>query len=184
MPDWYLYYGDTGYVTNFNQTSHTMGRNNGSTLYTSIDLTGVDTQMFKATWSYTSFRMRNGYCKSTFYPVTGDYATVFTGIEWNTTTTEAVDVTGLTLGSAIGATASNVSSTSDYVAGEYKINNLNTYLATQRESGADSVKVAVKLVNGGASAEGLRMYNTSAKPVYIKIYVLAGAEAITPATAE
>ena len=177
--DWYLYYGDTGKVTNHNQKSHTLGRNNGSVLFTSIDISSLDYEVTKATFNWTQKMQRSGYTYFTAYPVTGSYATTFAGIEYNTTSADVVDITGLVLGSEIGRTAKNadayIAESGVYVPGEYTISNLGTYFNNQYEDGNTALQLGYKLNEGNSSTEGLRMYNTSANPAFMKVYVLAGA---------
>ncbi len=178
IADWYLYYGATGYVANAYQKSHTLGRNNGSILFTSVDISGLDYEVTKATFYWTSKQQKSGYTYFTAYPVTGDYAATFADVAYNTITEEAVDITGLTLGTEIGRTAKNADAyipDTAYVSGEYTISNLGTYFNKQYEAGNTTLQIGYKLNDGNSSAEGLRMYNSTANPAYMKVYVLAGA---------
>ncbi len=177
-------------VSNYLQSVIYLGRNSGTHAYTTIDISGLDYEVFGVS-AYFSYKMqKTGSCKMVAYPVTGDYATTFAGIEYGTTSAETVDVSGLTLGDWIGCSnaagpsgsSANIggylSAETAYAAGEIRLYGMQDYLNDQFEAGNTSINVAYGLVGGNKTNDGLRYYVSTSRPVYLRVYVLAGAAAL------
>ncbi len=153
----------------------TLGRSNGSYFYTTLDISGVDCQMLKANFGFMSAFHNAGSCTLRIKPVTGDYSTVFAGIAAGQTSSAAVDISALTVGSDIAT--QSISSSREYKYRQYSAN-LAPYIAEQKTAGKTSVQLAFTITGGTSHNDLIRNKTVDGKLAFVKIYVIADASAL------
>ncbi len=148
-------------------------------MYTTVDLSGIDTQILKVTWYHTYAYFKQGTNTIYAYEVTGDYSSVFKGLTDGVASTEALDLTGLTIDTTTSGSKTSIATKTTLTNGEWELTGLEGIFNTKIANDKNSVQLVVKTVGSGtANNDHLQVYANSEKPSYFKIYALAGAPSI------
>ena len=164
--EWY-FYGKDGTISN----SGTLGRGNGTYFLTTLDISGVDMEMFKAYFGFDTKFQNTGYCKLHIKPVNTPYSFAVGS---------TVNINALGIGSDLAVTSelSADPRTADnkvaYRYGEFEAD-ISSYLKGQREIGKTTVQLAMN--NTGSNSDDC-LRNTPST-AFVKLYVLANASPIT-----
>ncbi len=152
------------------------------TLYTSINISDLENVINKTEWYIENARIKQSNNVLTVFPVTsGEYSTVFSGLNVGETSSTAISLDSITLGDAVSSLTISSSSNSA-LERNLLLDNLEDYINTAVASGETSLKLAIKTISrystNAHSDDNFYINDSGADDfeTYLKVMVLASAK--------